>query len=429
VHLETLIHEVFEKATTQHHFINMYADLCSLLHTHFAQNPITDDPKMNFKKILLNACQASFERHLTPPSGLEKLDDQDRTVAEQRYKMRMIGNIRFVGALFVRKMLASKVMFAIIEEFFSDPTPEALESLAALLTAVGPTFDVPDWPHRPMLTGIFHEVQKLIKQPTLKSRVRCLLKDVLDLRANQWQDRKPKKMEGPSTLEEVALKAAAEEGGSSATPTTCNGFTTVTRATRSAVKQVSGNGDSGSITRLAGDLFGSSLKVPASKESSVSPQKTAPTMSELPKKRKEKASEERFDKDACRSEISKALVELRLSHDVKEAIVRIAGVAVPVSQQQDELCELLVRITEEGSQTVRKAGFDLLAGLFSEGHWKPSALRKGLETFKEELCIDLKVDVPGLPKIVTEELHPAFAILVKNGLLQSTQHDALAVQF
>merc|ERR1719487_174364 len=87
LHLEALIHEVFEKATTQHHFINMYADLCALLHVHFAEHPITDDPKMSFKKILLNGCQAFFERHLKPPSDLDSLDSDERDAATRRYKM------------------------------------------------------------------------------------------------------------------------------------------------------------------------------------------------------------------------------------------------------------------------------------------------------------------------------------------------------
>merc|ERR1719487_511463 len=81
-HLEILIHEVFEKATTQHHFINMYADLCEVLHSHFSKQPVTDNQKMNFKKVLLNACQASFERHLAPPVGLDRLDEEEKQVAE-----------------------------------------------------------------------------------------------------------------------------------------------------------------------------------------------------------------------------------------------------------------------------------------------------------------------------------------------------------
>jgi hypothetical protein len=210
-HLESLVHEVFEKATLQHHFIDMYADLCVLLHKHFTENPVTDDSKASFKKVLLNGCQAFFERHLKPPADVGELDDEEREILAHKYKMRMLGNIRFVGALLVRHMLASKVMFAIMEELLLEPTPESLESLACLLTAIGPEFDTPDWAGRPILTGIFKRVEALSKSSSVSCRVRFLLKDVLELRACHWRDQKPKKVEGPSTLKEVADNQAFEE--------------------------------------------------------------------------------------------------------------------------------------------------------------------------------------------------------------------------
>merc|ERR1719199_1105247 len=66
-----------------------------------------------------------------------------------------------------------------------------------------------------MLTAIFNQVQVLTKSTSLNCRVRFLLKDVLELRACQWKDRKPKKVEAASTLKEVADNQAAEEAGNS----------------------------------------------------------------------------------------------------------------------------------------------------------------------------------------------------------------------
>merc|ERR1719424_1507296 len=151
--LELLIREIFEKATTQHHFIDMYADLCTLLN----DNGVLNDPTVKFKKILLSCCQKAFVMHLTPPANLAEMADADRIVAENLYKTRMLGNIRFVGALLVRKMLASKVMLSIMEELLQDPTPEALETLAAFLTVVGPTFDMQDWAYFATLNAIFKQ--------------------------------------------------------------------------------------------------------------------------------------------------------------------------------------------------------------------------------------------------------------------------------
>jgi hypothetical protein len=211
VHVEILVNEIFEKATTQHHFVNMYADLCALLHVHFLEHPITDDPTTSLKKILLNGCQSFFERRLSPPDNLEKLDEDDRLALEQKAKMQMLGNLKFVGALLVRQMLAAPVLFAICQELLTEATAESLESLAALLTVVGPTFDIPEWSSHATLAEVFRQLEGLTKQSSVSSRVRFLLKDVLELRAARWQDRKPKKIEAPSTLKQVAHIQAAEE--------------------------------------------------------------------------------------------------------------------------------------------------------------------------------------------------------------------------
>lgn len=402
-HVELLIDEVFEKAITQHHFIEMYADLCAHLHEHFVENPIvTDDPKKNFKKVLLNACQMSFERNLTPPQGLGSLDEEERVLAETRYKTRMIGNIRFVGALMTRKMLASKVLLAIMDELLSDPTPEALESLAALLTVVGPTFDCPGWSYHVALNAIFEQVKKIAKKTSTEPRVKCLLKDVLDLRAAGWRDRRPKKIEGPTTLDAVAQKRAQEEGSpmpqKPSASVAYDGWEHVpSRGSRAPVAV--------SVKEKAFPIAVSKEKVKSSKSES-------------------KAAKAKFDRQEYRSEVDKTLQELRVSHDVKEATARLAEVVPPLEDQPSELCDLLGRIIEEGSCDVRKAGFEVVASLYLNGHWK-SEIKKGLRVFVSETCADLKYDVPILPKVLKEELYPGLLPLVKRGLLSASKHDVL----
>merc|ERR1740130_556229 len=62
-HLDALVTEILQKATTQHHFIDMYADLCMLLHTHFADNPIeAGDSNTSFKATLLQSSHSMFEK-------------------------------------------------------------------------------------------------------------------------------------------------------------------------------------------------------------------------------------------------------------------------------------------------------------------------------------------------------------------------------
>jgi len=366
-HVEHLIHEVFEKATMQHHFIEMYADLCVLLHEHFIQSPVTDDPLFSLKRLLLNECQAVFERHLTPPDVSSQTDPEEKVLAEVRYKTRMLGNIRFIGALLARKMLATKVMMAILQELLGTPTPEALESLAVLLTAVGPTFDVPGWTHRTALNAIFEQVRVLVEKHQCEPRSRCLLKDVLELRQGAWQDRRPKKIEGPMTLGEVAEKATGQDG-----------MTSNNRQPRTPL-------------------------VASTRSNLVQP--VVP-----------------FDQKEYRAEVDKVLRELRATLDAAEAMARFAALtAPPSSKQPNEYCNLLSQVAQEGRREVRMAGFQVAATVLADNAWSPMAVQNGLQTFVDEACEDLQCDVPSLPSILRNELAPALEPLVKKGLVQASQ--------
>lgn len=249
-HLVVLIHEVFEKATTQHHFIDMYADLCVLLHEHFTAKPL--DKTLTFKRLLLDECQSSFERLLAPPANLDELSAEERTVAEVSYKTHMLGNIKLVGGLLARGMLAAKVGIAILEELLSNPTPEALESVAALLTAMGSSADRPDWPQKKALNLIFDQLAAIVKSKSCQTRERCLLKDLLDLRHNGWVDKRPKKLERAMTLAQVA-EGPGRSGP--ATPKMVRRVTTFDQekfrqALRSLLKQLDSEDLAGAMERL-----------------------------------------------------------------------------------------------------------------------------------------------------------------------------------
>merc|ERR1719265_2478653 len=344
---------------------------------------------------------------------------------ERLYKMQMLGNIKFVGALFVRKMLASKVMIGIMEILLQDPTPEALESLAAFLMVVGPTFDTPEWSGRATMTAVFVQLEKLSKKASVPNRIQCLLKDVLDVRAQNWNDRRPKKIEGPLKLKEVAKKAEFESSGGEYSPhhqTSTNENRAVVNAARMRAGSSPTSKDApAEYTPLAlkkpskGDIFARAREMEEAAKKELSAKKEA--------RREEKAS--KFDKEACKQEIAATLKELRVSHDVQDAIARIAEISVPDSRQGTQLCEMLVIICENGSKDTRALGFGLVAGLFVKNHWKSEGATKGFGKFMKDVCEDLKCDVPNLSQVLANELHPVLEPLVKAKVLTSEQHETL----
>merc|ERR1712137_583044 len=125
--------------------------------------------------------------------------------------MQMLGNVKFIGALVIRRMMSANIVLAILENLLHKPTPQSLESLAALLTVVGPFFDNPESRLRPALHGFLAQVQRIIRGGACEPRERCLLQDLLDLCSHGWSNSRPKRQERPTTLHDIAQRAAAEE--------------------------------------------------------------------------------------------------------------------------------------------------------------------------------------------------------------------------
>ncbi|CAE7751273.1 tif471, partial [Symbiodinium necroappetens] len=213
-----LMQLVFEKATTQHHFINMYVGLCVKLHKWLTENDHIDgaESQSNFKRVLLNQCQSSFEQYLEPPEGFDGLTGDDLYEAQVKYKTKMLGNIRLVGELIRHGMLAPKIAIAVASELARDDPAvrsERLETLATFLETVGVALDDPSWKHHHELELVFEQVTRACSDQTVPRRVRCLLQDVLDLRNGGWKSKRRKDLskETPQTLAQVHEKAKADQ--------------------------------------------------------------------------------------------------------------------------------------------------------------------------------------------------------------------------
>merc|ERR1712149_67659 len=94
-HVKILIDEVLEKAETQHHFIQMYCQLCVDLHKWFIEHQSAesaDAREKSFRHILLNQCQNKFEDNLSPPD-LSAVREEEADEAMVKHKLAMLGNI------------------------------------------------------------------------------------------------------------------------------------------------------------------------------------------------------------------------------------------------------------------------------------------------------------------------------------------------
>lgn len=211
-HVDVLASEIFKKATVQHHFTAMYADLCARLDADL-------EPGVGGKSLrdaILSQCRQLFTTSWDPPAHSAGNEDADQeSEAQALRKKAVLGNLRFIGELLVRSLLPLSELLAYAEDLQQPPQrPEKLEALAALLTVVGPVLDTENGPLCHQLKVIFWDIRGLTFNPAVPKRIRCLLQDVLDLRDSGWVDMKvATRDQGPKGLEQLRHEANAELTG------------------------------------------------------------------------------------------------------------------------------------------------------------------------------------------------------------------------
>ncbi|XP_020223620.1 eukaryotic translation initiation factor 4G [Cajanus cajan] len=215
VTLNGVISQIFEKALMEPTFCEMYANFC--FHLAAALPDLSqDNEKITFKRLLLNKCQEEFERGEREQEeankadeGEVKLSNEEREEKRTKARRRMLGNIRLIGELYKKKMLTERIMHECIKKLlgqYQDPDEEDIEALCKLMSTIGEMIDHPK--AKEHMDAYFEMLRSLSVNMNLSSRVRFMLKDVIDLRKNKWQQRR--KVEGPKKIEEVHRDASQE---------------------------------------------------------------------------------------------------------------------------------------------------------------------------------------------------------------------------
>ncbi|KAH7427227.1 hypothetical protein KP509_10G035100 [Ceratopteris richardii] len=216
VTLTGVISQIFDKALTEPTFCEMYATFCKQLAADMPE--FTEDgEKVTFKRVLLNKCQEEFHRGEKEQEEASE-SEQDSRVEEQeekqlKAKRRMLGNIRFIGELYKKHMLTERIMHECIFKLLGDyanPEEEDLEALCKLMSTIGHMIDHPA--RKEHIDAYFDRMNRHSDNQKISSRIRFMLKDVIDLRRNGWQERR--KVEGPKRIEEVHRDAVQERQAS-----------------------------------------------------------------------------------------------------------------------------------------------------------------------------------------------------------------------
>lgn len=380
-HISLLMREVFEKATTQHHFIPMYAELCIQLEKDPRILAVVEntDQSQSFRRLLLNQCQQVFEQVLEPPANDSDADEEMLFCRKQR----ALGNMKLIGHLLTHGMLSPNLFVECCDEMMRkrEQCPEALEALVALVMVAGPKFDYSAWPFYGRLGQVFADMGALTKDKSVAPRMRFLIRDVLDARVAGW----PSCAVVPCKLVEVREATAVSPH---------------VQQTVSAIDcclAALGGVDSPSNAKKQSFKFSTEAAIftPASSPKA----ETAPAIA---------AEEEPFNVVTFRKAFASILSDLASDKNIPAAVQRIRLQQVPVASQAEQFADILTRVVEERCGAVRRCELAFLVGL---ARGESSAFDRkeclaGIRLFFKDIYGGLCDEVHRLPAIMKSEFVP-----------------------
>lgn len=215
---------IFDKALDEPKYSSMYAQLCKRLSEEAPSFEKDPSGSCTFLRLLIAVCRDKFNNRLKRDgaegdSQFNKVHrpqqaaaDNDADEEERRHlaKQRMLGNVKFIGELHKLDMLSKNVLHQCIMELLDkkkkrtaskEEMCEDMECLAQLLKTCGKNLDSEQG--KELMNQYFETLERRSKSTDYPPRIRFMLKDVIELRDNNWIPRKVVNTEGPVPIKQI----------------------------------------------------------------------------------------------------------------------------------------------------------------------------------------------------------------------------------
>uniref|UniRef100_A0A8C2ZLM6 Eukaryotic translation initiation factor 4 gamma 2 n=1 Tax=Cyclopterus lumpus TaxID=8103 RepID=A0A8C2ZLM6_CYCLU len=217
---------IVDKALEEPKYSQLYAQLCLRLAEDApnfedpTENPVTNKQNTTFRRLLISKLQDEFENRTrnvelfdTDDSPLTSEEEEQRSIA----KAKMLGNIKFISELGKLNLIHESILHKCIKTLLEKKkrvqlkdVGEDLECLCQIMRTVGPKLD-----HeraRSLMNQYFSRMQCLTNSKELPARIRFLLQNTVEQRANNWAARKAYSDNGPKTINQVRQDAVKDLG-------------------------------------------------------------------------------------------------------------------------------------------------------------------------------------------------------------------------
>ncbi|KAJ8345429.1 hypothetical protein SKAU_G00296220 [Synaphobranchus kaupii] len=192
--LQGVVDIIFEKAICEPKFASTYARMCHCLKELHA--PINDCPEvtLHFQQAILHRCWMQFN---------ERAEEEANVTAQRR---RSIGNMTFLSELFKLEMAEEYFMHRCITTLLDSQEEALLECLCCLLSTIGSKLDCDK--AKCHMDKYTRQMEQILKAGKTSSRISFMVKDIMDLRQNNWVPRNSD--QGPKTIRQVHKQAELE---------------------------------------------------------------------------------------------------------------------------------------------------------------------------------------------------------------------------
>ncbi|XP_053676459.1 eukaryotic translation initiation factor 4 gamma 2 [Anopheles nili] len=188
----------------------MYAQLCKRIQKEL-ETDIDKTKSSNFLQILLNVCRDKFENRdqysekiINSESTLTDDLEEKKNVAKQK----ILGNVKFIGELYKLNMLVEPHLHEMLQSLFlkkssasTEKKCEDMECLAQLFRTCGKNLDTEQG--KQLMYQYFYQMEKYSLSTKFPPRIRFMLRDLIELRKNNWTPRKVALVEGPAPIQEL----------------------------------------------------------------------------------------------------------------------------------------------------------------------------------------------------------------------------------
>lgn len=220
--LNTIVENIFRKAQLEKEYTIFYGNLCEQmisLELSLRDEAVKIGNMKNsmFRKTLFSICKDCFEKFFDAEEKKKAKENKEKAIV---FKLKLFGNLDFVGELYRRKILPEAILNTVFESLLCITNYDTVDDLNTegainLMNKVGLAYELnvkstkknqeEKQQKLDVIYNKFRELENLEDEVLISNRIKMLIKNMFDNKAHSWKKTADQNTKGPTTKAEVAL--------------------------------------------------------------------------------------------------------------------------------------------------------------------------------------------------------------------------------